>query len=136
MYDRTLAEGCDNHEVRLYTLTVPLVHTEDLVDANEVARILGLAHRNAVSGYLRRYPDMPRPVIDLGPSSPMLWLRPEIEAWAHARPRKGQRSPRRLSAMPAGEGLTAQPDANAPLRGRRQRGGLKPSGGQEKGTPP
>jgi len=40
----------------------PRVNTEDLIDAAEVSRILGLSHRNSVNTYLRRYPDMPRPV--------------------------------------------------------------------------
>jgi hypothetical protein len=43
---------------------------EELIDAHEVARILGLSHRNTVSLYLRRYPDMPRPVLDLGAGCP------------------------------------------------------------------
>jgi predicted DNA-binding transcriptional regulator AlpA len=60
------------------------VLTDDLIDAHDVARILGLTHRNTVSQYLHRYPDMPRPVIDLGRGRPSLWLRPEIERW-HAR---------------------------------------------------
>ena len=63
----------------------PRINTEDLVDALEVSRILGLSHRNAVNTYLRRYPDMPRPVIDLGPRRPRLWLRPAIEEWAATR---------------------------------------------------
>ncbi len=46
-----------------------------------MAQIIGLAHRNAVSGYQRRYVDMPRPVVDLGPNRPLLWLRPDIESW-------------------------------------------------------
>jgi len=66
-----------------------LVAIEDLIDAQEVAEILGLAHRTAVSVYQQRYPDMPRPVLDLGAGRPMLWLRPEIEAWASARERAG-----------------------------------------------
>lgn len=63
----------------------PRVRTEELIDAQCVAEILGLAQRNTVSAYLRRYPDMPRPVVDLGPGRPMLWLRPEVERWADAR---------------------------------------------------
>lgn len=63
----------------------PLVWTEDLIDARGVADILGLAQPNSVSLYQRRYADMPRPVINLGPKRPMLWLRAEIEAWAAAR---------------------------------------------------
>jgi predicted DNA-binding transcriptional regulator AlpA len=54
---------------------------QDLIDAHDVARILGLSQRNTVSQYQRRYPDMPRPVLDLGPGRPSLWLRPQIERW-------------------------------------------------------
>jgi predicted DNA-binding transcriptional regulator AlpA len=60
------------------------VALEDLIDAHDVARILGLSHRNTVSLYMRRYREMPRPVLDLGRGRPSLWLRPEIERW-HAR---------------------------------------------------
>lgn len=60
----------------------PRVATEDLIDAHGVAEILGLAHRNTVSVYQRRYRDMPRPVVDLGRGRPRLWLRPQIERWA------------------------------------------------------
>lgn len=63
----------------------PLVRTEDLIDAVEVAEILGLSHRNSVSTYQRRYSDMPRPVIDLGPNRSRLWLRSEIKAWLKER---------------------------------------------------
>lgn len=66
------------------------VAIDDLIDAHDVARILGLAYRNSISEYQARYADMPRPVLDLGRGRPKLWLRPEIERWAakHAgRPR-------------------------------------------------
>jgi glutathione-regulated potassium-efflux system ancillary protein KefG len=63
----------------------PTVKTEDLIDASQVADILGLAQRNTVSAYQRRYPDMPRPVVDLGSGRTLLWLRPEIEKWAARR---------------------------------------------------
>ena len=39
----------------------PRIDTDDLIDAQEVADLLGLAQRNTVSLYQRRYPDMPRP---------------------------------------------------------------------------
>jgi glutathione-regulated potassium-efflux system ancillary protein KefG len=68
---------------------MPRINTDDLVDAVEVARILGLGHRTAVNTYLLRYPDMPRPVIDLGPRRPRLWLRQDIERWARTRERRG-----------------------------------------------
>lgn len=59
----------------------PMVNTEDLADAREVADLLGLSHPNSVSLYQRRYPDMPRPIIDLGRGRPRLWLRPAIQDW-------------------------------------------------------
>lgn len=67
----------------------PVVKTEDLIDAQGVAELLGLAQRNTVSAYQRRYPDMPRPVVVLGHGRARLWLRPEIEAWARKTRRLG-----------------------------------------------
>lgn len=55
------------------------VYLDELIDATEVAHILGLTHRTAVNTYLKRYPDMPRPVIVLPNAA--LWLRPEVERW-------------------------------------------------------
>jgi predicted DNA-binding transcriptional regulator AlpA len=66
----------------------PMVNTEDLCDAHEVAALLGLSHPNSVFGYLRRYADMPRPVVTAGRSKIALWLRPDVEAWCAARPRR------------------------------------------------
>lgn len=66
----------------------PMVNTDDLCDAHAVAELLGLSHANSVHGYLRRYPDLPRPVVDLGPRRPALWLRHEVEQWAAERPRR------------------------------------------------
>lgn len=63
----------------------PRVDTEDLIDAHEVARILGLSHFQSVSTYQRRYEDMPRPVVDLGIGRPRLWVRSEIVRWAKRR---------------------------------------------------
>jgi glutathione-regulated potassium-efflux system ancillary protein KefG len=60
----------------------PKVDTEDLIDAQGVADVLDLSHRNTVSQYQRRYADMPRPVVDLGEGRVKLWLRPDIERWA------------------------------------------------------
>lgn len=54
---------------------------EDLIDAQGVAELLGLAQRNTVSAYQRRYPTMPRPVVDLGHGRCKLWLRSEVERW-------------------------------------------------------
>ena len=60
----------------------PRVNTDDLIDAQEVADILGLSHRNTVFQYQRRYEDMPRPAVDLGDGRVKLWLRPQIRRWA------------------------------------------------------
>ena len=57
------------------------VDAEDLIDAQGVAEMLGLAQRNTVSAYQRRYPAMPRPVVDLGQGRCKLWLRSEMELW-------------------------------------------------------
>jgi glutathione-regulated potassium-efflux system ancillary protein KefG len=65
----------------------PRVDTGDLIDAQSVAELLGLAQRTSVSVYQRRYRDMPRPVVDLGAGRPRLWLRSEVQAWAKARRR-------------------------------------------------
>lgn len=64
----------------------PMVNTEDLCDAHEVAQLIGLGHPNSVHGYLRRYDDMPRPVVSLGRGRIHLWLRPDIVAWHETRP--------------------------------------------------
>ena len=77
----------------------PRVATEDLIDAQDVADILRLSHRNSVSLYQRRYEDMPRPVVDLGNGRVKLWLRPEIQRWAtklasSGRTRPARRAPR------------------------------------------
>ena len=63
----------------------PLVQTDNLIDATEVARLLRLSHANSVHTYQRRYPDMPRPVLDLGTGRPRLWLRNAVQRWARRR---------------------------------------------------
>ena len=72
----------------------PDVNTEDLVGAAEVALILGLAHASSVSTYVNRYPDFPKPVVELPASRVRLWLRPEIELWQHTRSTHKGRPPR------------------------------------------
>ena len=58
------------------------VDVDELIDTQQVAEILGLAHRNTVSEYQARYPDMPRPVVERRAGRLKLWLRPEVERWA------------------------------------------------------
>jgi len=61
------------------------IDIDELVDAQGVADLLGLAQRNTVSLYQRRYGDMPRPVVDLGRGRCKMWARSEIEAWSSGR---------------------------------------------------
>ena len=70
---------------------MPRVDTEDLIDTQGVAEILGLAHRNTVHQYQERYDDMPKPVFDLGKGRVKLWLRPEIKCWAGRQAARGRR---------------------------------------------
>ena len=71
------------------------IDPDDLTDAQGVADILKLSHRNSVSLYQRRYPDMPRPVVDLGAGRVKLWLRPEIDRWAVKQAATGRIRPAR-----------------------------------------
>ena len=64
------------------------VDVDDLIDVNEVAEILGLSHRNTVTTYLRRYEDMPRPIVEFESSRIRLWLRSEIVDWARSTGRR------------------------------------------------
>jgi hypothetical protein len=59
----------------------PRIDTEDLIDAAGVAGLLGLAKRSSVSLYQKRYPHMPRPLVDLGAGRSRLWSRRAIESW-------------------------------------------------------
>ncbi len=55
----------------------------ELIDASEVAPIIGIANPNGVSVYRRRYDDFPTPAVDKGRC--VLWVRRDVEAWAKAR---------------------------------------------------
>ena len=67
----------------------PMVNSEDLIDAQGIAELLGLAQRTSVSVYQHRYSEMPRPVIALGPGRPLLWVKSDIVAWARSTDRLG-----------------------------------------------
>jgi hypothetical protein len=58
------------------------IDSDDLIDAAGVAEALGLANRTSVSVYQRRYPAMPRPVVDLGRGRTKLWCKTAIDSWA------------------------------------------------------
>ena len=65
------------------------IDVDDLIDSHAVADILGLAQPNTVSGYQRRYPEMPRPAVDMGRGRCKLWLRSEMLRWARRRSASG-----------------------------------------------
>jgi len=62
-----------------------MIDVDDLISASEVAEILGLAHYNSVTTYLRRYDDFPRPVVDKSGGRIRLWLRQDIDDWSTSR---------------------------------------------------
>lgn len=57
----------------------------DLLDATEVAELLGLSRRQAVSTYRARYADFPAPAVEKGSGKCVLWLRADVERWASRR---------------------------------------------------
>jgi predicted DNA-binding transcriptional regulator AlpA len=59
------------------------VNPQDLLDAHEVAQLVGLTNHRGVSVYRARYPDFPAPVIDKG--NCVLWARAAVTAWASGR---------------------------------------------------
>lgn len=84
-----------------------LVDIADLMDANDVATMLGLSRGTAVSVYQQRYPEMPRPVYDRGANRTKLWLRSEMQAWADTRNSRSHRAPEPDSPTPAQGGNPA-----------------------------
>jgi len=62
------------------------MNPDDLIDAAQVAELLGLSSRKAVPVYRRRYADFPEPV--LVRERCIFWHRPDIEQWARARDRE------------------------------------------------
>jgi predicted DNA-binding transcriptional regulator AlpA len=59
------------------------VDVDDLIDAREVANMLGLSSPRAVAVYSSR--GLPEPIIDRGPNTAKLWLRQDIERWIKER---------------------------------------------------
>lgn len=78
----TLLAWCDRNERAYNVLMSRTVKLDDLIDAQDVAKIIGLSLASNVSLYQKRYEDMPRPVLNLGRGRPCLWLRPEMVRWA------------------------------------------------------
>ena len=66
------------------------VYADQLVGAAEIAERLGLAQVQTVHSWRRRYADFPEPVAQLRQA--MIWLWPEVEAWARRTDRLPQSS--------------------------------------------
>lgn len=66
------------------------IDVEQLVDANVVAAMLGLKHRNTVATYERRYADFPRPVVVASHGRCKLWSRADVIRWAARRAKAGK----------------------------------------------
>jgi predicted DNA-binding transcriptional regulator AlpA len=60
----------------------------DIIDASEVAEILGVSGPNVVSVYRQRHVDFPEPVLVKSSGKCVLWLRQDVEAWAASHPRR------------------------------------------------
>lgn len=54
----------------------------DLIDAHEVAGIIGLSRGGNVSLYRQRHDNFPTPVVEKGRC--VLWRRQDVEKWAKA----------------------------------------------------
>lgn len=70
---------------------MPRSSGDELIDAHEVAEILGLSHRNSVSTYRHRYPDFPVGRPAPGGGRRLLWSRSEVVAWHRRSGRSGAR---------------------------------------------
>ena len=57
-----------------------LIDPDDLVDARQVAELLGLASENVISVYRSRYADFPEPAVERGRCR--LWLRSDVLGWS------------------------------------------------------
>ena len=58
-----------------------MVDLDDLIDVGEVAELLGLAHKNSVTTYLRRYEDFPPPALQFAEGKCRAWVRSDVEHW-------------------------------------------------------
>ena len=65
-----------------------MLELEDLIDAAEVAALLGVSGPNVIAVYRRRHDDFPEPVLIKSSGKCMLWLRQDVVAWAGAHPRR------------------------------------------------
>jgi predicted DNA-binding transcriptional regulator AlpA len=78
--------------VRIVNYCFPVkIDPDDLLDATEVAEVLGLAHRQAVTTYRTRYADFPEPLVRKASNKCVLWLRADIERWLAVHRNDGHR---------------------------------------------
>jgi hypothetical protein len=56
------------------------IDPEDLCTAADLAARLGIRHRQTITAWQFRYPDFPAPVFKR--PGVVLWLWPDVEAWA------------------------------------------------------
>ena len=63
------------------------VDLDDLLDAEQVAELLGLTSRGSVSVYRSRYEDFPAPVLEGGSGRCQFWLRTDVVRWQRRRGR-------------------------------------------------
>jgi predicted DNA-binding transcriptional regulator AlpA len=66
------------------------VDLDDLLDATEVATLLGLSSRGAVSVYRQRYEEFPQPAVERASGRCQFWVREDIEAWQSTRRERGR----------------------------------------------
>lgn len=64
---------------------MPEITPDDLIDAAEVASVLGLSSAKSISVYRSRYSDFPEPFVTKASGKCVLWLRADVESWAAAR---------------------------------------------------
>lgn len=74
----------DGHDSLVALSDEPPLSDDELIDASEVASLLGLSHRNSVSTYRNRYPDFPPGQPAPGGGRSRLWRRGEILGWQRA----------------------------------------------------
>jgi predicted DNA-binding transcriptional regulator AlpA len=53
-------------------------HRIDLVDADVVAKVVGLSRSTSLAAYRRRHAGFPAPLME----QPLVWRRSDVEAWA------------------------------------------------------
>ncbi len=66
-------------------VVAPKIDPDNLLDASEVAVILGLSSARAVAVYRARYDSFPVPAVRKASGKCVLWARADIEAWAKSR---------------------------------------------------